>query len=138
MNPTRSAVELPFDVNAPATARAFVARQVPDLAEERLDDVLLCVSELATNALVHGAPDLSIGATVGSGVVTVAITDRGSGRPAGPHDPGIDETRGRGLLLVSLLAVRWGVRDADDGGAGKTVWCDVPTSSAPAASGPAS
>ncbi|MFJ8149883.1 ATP-binding protein [Streptomyces sp. NPDC096094] len=108
-------------------ARAF-AREV--LAEwgvrGRADDVVLCVSELATNALLHGVPPgrgfllrlLSCG-----DVVRVEVHDSGDGVPAVPQtdvrEPG---EGGRGLLLVSELADKWGVGERDPG---KVVWCEV-------------
>ncbi|MFI9064499.1 ATP-binding protein [Streptomyces sp. NPDC053429] len=91
---------------------------------DRLDDVLLCVSELATNALLHGVPPgrgyrlrlLRFG-----GVVRVEVHDSGGGRPriGGRSD---DAECGRGLLLVAAVADRWGVGPRSPG---KTVWCEL-------------
>ncbi|MET9789194.1 ATP-binding protein [Streptomyces canus] len=91
---------------------------------DRQDDVLLCVSELATNALLHGVPparcfrlDLSLGT---DGVLRVEVHDSGPGE-IHPTNPSPVGEHGRGLLLVAALADRWGVRERDPG---KAVWCE--------------
>ncbi|MFI5830523.1 ATP-binding protein [Streptomyces sp. NPDC051578] len=110
-----------------AAARRFAAQTIDAwAAADRLDDVLLCVSELATNALLHGVPSgrgyrlrlLRFG-----GVVRVEVHDSGGGRPrVGGRDA--DAERGRGLLLVAAVADRWGVGTRSPG---KTVWCELDT-----------
>ncbi|GAA3958776.1 hypothetical protein GCM10022384_09580 [Streptomyces marokkonensis] len=88
--------------------------------------MVLCVSELATNALVHGVPPgrgfLVRLLPCGDGV-RVEVHDSGDGVPAVPQtdvrEPG---EGGRGLLLVSELADKWGVGERAPG---KIVWCEV-------------
>jgi anti-sigma regulatory factor (Ser/Thr protein kinase) len=91
---------------------------------ERGDDVLLCVSELATNALLHGVPphrcfrlDLAL---LADGVLRVEVHDSGPGEIRVP-DAAPESEHGRGLLLVAALADDWGVRERDPG---KIVWCE--------------
>ncbi|WP_420035701.1 ATP-binding protein [Streptomyces sp. cg28] len=106
-------------------ARAFTAWALRDWhAIERLDEAVLCVSELATNALLHGVPPgrgfrLHIEMPA-PGVVRIEVHDSGDGtvRPGCP-DPAAE--RGRGLYLVAALADRWGVGERDPG---KAVWCE--------------
>ncbi|MFE0376328.1 ATP-binding protein [Streptomyces inhibens] len=103
-------------------AREFARNALADWDLEHLaDDVLLCVSELATNALLHGVPPgrgyqlwLSLEE---DGMVRVEVHDSGDGEPRVPvpYDEAEGET-GRGLLLVSALADAWG---GWGGGAGK-------------------
>ena len=108
-------------------ARAFAREALAAWGvRERADDVLLCVSELATNALVHGVPPgrgfLLRLVPCGDGV-RVEVHDSGEGVPAVPQadvrEPG---EGGRGLLLVSELADKWGVGERDPG---KVVWFEV-------------
>jgi hypothetical protein len=51
--------------------------------------------------------------------VRVEVRDTASGQPA-MRSPGPEDTSGRGLRIVDMLAARWGVRYAS--GEGKTVW----------------
>ncbi|MFK4597351.1 ATP-binding protein [Streptomyces pristinaespiralis] len=86
------------------------------------DDVTLCVSELATNALVHGVPPgrgylLRLRLTE-DGTLRVEVHDSGDGKPC-LRDP--DDESGRGLLLVAALADRWGIGPREPG---KVVWCE--------------
>ncbi|MFJ8362441.1 ATP-binding protein [Streptomyces sp. NPDC093984] len=106
-------------------------------ADEPLAETLiLLVSELVTNAVVHtGCPAvlrlLLTGACDGpsdaAGTVRLEVADR-SARPPQPRHAGGEETGGRGLELVDGLADRWGW-DAE--GAGKRIWCEVDRSTAP-------
>jgi anti-sigma regulatory factor (Ser/Thr protein kinase) len=108
-------------------AREFTARVLADWrVTGRTEDVLLCVSELATNALVHGVPPgrgfrLHLYRESG-GLLRVEVHDSGPGlsrvheAQANPEDE-----NGRGLLLVSALADKWGVAHRDPG---KIVWCE--------------
>ncbi|GAA1881094.1 ATP-binding protein [Streptantibioticus ferralitis] len=90
----------------------------------RADDILLCVSELATNALLHGVPpgrgyQVSLGLS-GDGVLRVEVDDSGDGDPRIPDTAAEDES-GRGLRLVAALADKWGVGERVPG---KFVWCE--------------
>lgn len=90
---------------------------------DRRDDVHLCVSELATNALVHGG-DVVSGflvtiSTVGD-VLRVEVRDAGAGMPK-PRMPENTCTAGRGLFLVAECADDWGVEKA---GRAKSVWAE--------------
>lgn len=104
-------------------AREFVSIALADWGlDTRMDDVLLCVSELATNALVHGVPPgrgyrLRL-LRYGDGLLRVEVHDSGGGQP-GVREP--DGESGRGLLLVAALADKWGVGERDPG---KIVWCE--------------
>ncbi|NEC66111.1 ATP-binding protein [Streptomyces sp. SID9727] len=111
--------------------RKFVRQALLDwVCEEHrvnTDDVLLCVSELATNALVHGVPPgrgyrLFLYWDRAEARLRVEIHDSGDGEvpeAAPPPDPTAE--RGRGLMLVAALAAKWGVGERQPG---KFVWCE--------------
>lgn len=92
---------------------------------ERADAVLLCVSELATNALRHGVPpgrgfQVSVWPPAG-GVLRLEVHDSGDGWPRVRTGAGPVDEAGRGLLLVEALADKWGVGERSPG---KIVWCE--------------
>ncbi|WP_407560005.1 ATP-binding protein [Streptomyces sp. 184] len=101
-------------------AREFVAGVVVD-AGDRADDIRVCVSELATNALRHTPVGrrFLVRVAVEPDVVEVEVHDAGGGEP---HvcSPADTDDHGRGLLLVEALADDWGTSDRS--GPGKSVW----------------
>jgi anti-sigma regulatory factor (Ser/Thr protein kinase) len=106
-------------------ARKFAQQALHDWGfAERSDDVLVCVSELATNALLHGVPPgrgflLLLKREYGDRL-RIEVHDSGDGRPA--MSPQQDRAEaGRGLWLVDALADTWDVGPRDPG---KIVWCE--------------
>ncbi|MEU1177443.1 ATP-binding protein [Streptomyces sp. NPDC005820] len=105
-------------------ARRFAARTLAGWGLDgtgRADDVLLCVSELVTNALLHGVPpgrQFLLFLRYDGRVLRLEVHDSGPGVPriADACDEG-----GRGLLLVAALSDTWGVRER---ALGKAVWCE--------------
>ncbi|MGW1019281.1 ATP-binding protein [Streptomyces niveus] len=104
-------------------ARSFTSEALADWGlPDRADDVRLCVSELATNALVHGtAPGhgFLVKLDADEDVVRLEVHDSRRQHPAARHAAGTD-TSGRGLILVNALADGWGVEDRTP--VGKIVW----------------
>jgi anti-sigma regulatory factor (Ser/Thr protein kinase) len=87
---------------------------------------VLLASEVVTNAIVHASPhatDGRVGMTVDGNdeSARVEVTDGYRGLPLARAGP-VGRASGRGILLLDLLATRWGVtRD----GEGKTVWFEI-------------
>ncbi|MFJ4895730.1 ATP-binding protein [Streptomyces sp. NPDC088788] len=79
----------------------------------------LIVSELATNAIVHApCSGYRFRLAAGKSTLRCVVSDNDRNLPQ-VGDAAADDTTGRGLLLVSQLAYRWGVRVTDTG---KSVW----------------
>ncbi|MET9590773.1 ATP-binding protein [Streptomyces sp. NPDC006516] len=93
--------------------------------EPLAETLILLISELVTNAVVHtGCPAvlrMLFGAQGSAGTVRVEVADR-STRPPQPRHAEGEDTGGRGLELVDGLADRWGWQPE---GAGKRIWCEV-------------
>ncbi|MGW2046965.1 ATP-binding protein [Streptomyces sp. NPDC001858] len=90
----------------------------------RADDVLLCVSELVTNALLHGVPpgrQFLLFLRYDGSVLHVEVHDSGPGAPRVVEKGDDADVGGRGLLLVAALSDKWGVRERE---LGKAVWCE--------------
>ncbi|MBP5876470.1 ATP-binding protein [Streptomyces scabiei] len=95
--------------------------------EPLAETLILLVSELVTNAVVHtGRPAvlrlLLSGLRDGAvGKVRLEVADTSACPPA-PRCADGDETGGRGLALVEVLADRWGWSYE---GVGKRIWCEL-------------
>lgn len=88
------------------------------------ETLLLLISELVTNAVVHtGCPAVlrMLFPSAPAAPVRVEVADT-SVLPPSPRHADRDETGGRGLELVDGLADRWGWHPE---GAGKQIWCEV-------------
>jgi anti-sigma regulatory factor (Ser/Thr protein kinase) len=97
-------------------ARQFAAAVMQGLPLNDVDDALLVVSELVTNALVHGSGPRWIAVDPGDGRIRVSVADH-SHRP--PLSAIERPPRAIGLRMVDRLSDEWGV-DFDD--AGKVMW----------------
>lgn len=89
------------------------------------DAALLVLSELLTNAVLHGrAPGREIETRCAPlhGGLRIEVHDAAGGSPRlTPCDS--ESSGGRGLPLVAALAARWGV--AERQGPGKSVWAEL-------------
>jgi signal transduction histidine kinase/DNA-binding response OmpR family regulator len=106
---------------AVAEARHFVADTLRewDITESLIDDVVLLVSELVTNALIHGRGPVELRIRMSGDILILEVRDTASYLPRRLR-PTVDDEHGRGLQLVAMLAERWGTRPTRDG---KAVWC---------------
>jgi anti-sigma regulatory factor (Ser/Thr protein kinase) len=106
---------------APAHARMFVIDVLskwgrPDL----IDDAVLVVSELATNAVIHGRSPFSVQMRRVGSNVRLEVVDDCSHEPS-PAAAGQLASGGRGLSLVAAVSRDWGFDRVDDG---KSVWAE--------------
>ena len=101
-------------------AREFIGERLTEwrVPDATVFDVQLVVSELATNAMRHGRPPIDVLVRRAAERVFVSVHDSGAASPRMRH-PGILDNGGRGLLIVSSIAERWGTRQTDTG---KSVW----------------
>jgi len=130
--PLCSSLNLPATACQVAEARRFVASLVDDPA--LADDAMLCVSELAANAVIHSNsrfPDGRFTVAVeryGDGRFRIEVLDHG-GRWIEQEKEGHDHL---GLVIVSRLASAWGIHG--DGLDGRTVWFELRTVQTPSPS----
>lgn len=101
--------------------RRFVGESLAGFAG--LDDAVLCVSELAANAVKHGSKPggrFRVTARKDCGRAHVAVIDSGCGTWPELLEPDLDAETSRGLMVVNVLATRWGWAPTLDGG--RRVW----------------
>ncbi|MEU0392058.1 ATP-binding protein [Streptomyces sp. NPDC006208] len=103
----------------------LVGSGVPD-DEPLAETLILLISELVTNAVVHTGCPAVLRMLFGSGAseagtVRVEVVDISASPPQRRRADG-DDTNGRGLALVDGLADRWGWQRE---GVGKSIWCEV-------------
>lgn len=108
-------------------ARRFLAGILD--GQQVADDALLCLSELATNAIVHSRSrqpggSFTVRAQLHGHCLRVEVCDQG-GSWDSPVRASADEQNGRGLLIVGQLAARWGCEGHSQ--YGWTVWFEMET-----------
>ncbi|MFI6505279.1 ATP-binding protein [Nonomuraea typhae] len=89
-------------------ARELVRKALSDyeLDDELRGDVELVVSELVTNAVVHGAAQIELAVHVLYDRIRVCVTDA-SPQPLIPGQPASHDERGRGLAIVQSYGRLW-------------------------------
>ncbi|WP_155054138.1 SpoIIE family protein phosphatase [Streptomyces blattellae] len=104
-------------------ARRFTRRTLRawGVTEEQ-DAVLLVVSELVTNALVHTDGRVRLDLTLVSNRLRVAVADASPRSPIKPASIGWEATGGRGILLVEAMSGSWGTVPVSGG---KQVWSEI-------------
>jgi anti-sigma regulatory factor (Ser/Thr protein kinase) len=106
------ALNLPSDTSAPGLARAAAERYLcGKVGPERLGDLALVVSELVSNALVHGRGQVVFRLQLDEGIVRGEVIDEGGGFEHEIRERGPDDVGGRGLFLVEALTNRWGIHE---------------------------
>ena len=106
-------------------ARRFTSRTLRSwgVRRRRLDAVLLVVSELVTNALVHTQGPVRLDLTLVGDRLRVAVTDTSPRAPVKPTSIDWEATGGRGILLVEAMSAAWGSVPVSGG---KQVWAEIP------------
>lgn len=110
---------LPPTAETPRRARQAVSARYGSHA--RCGDILVCVSEAVTNAVLHALSPVRLVVREAASALRFEISDEDPTAPVG-RDPDPATPTGRGLLLIGCLADRWGVDLRDDG---KTLWFEV-------------
>ena len=101
---------LPQDVSAPRIARRTLNEWfAASLADDELDTANLLVSELVTNALLHGQGTITLRAHLDDDRLLIEVMDEGPGFERTVRDADFETNGGLGLGLVDSESSRWGV-----------------------------
>jgi len=117
----RFRLELDRDARAAGRARREISDWLSglDCAPNVEENVLIVVSELVTNAVVHARAAPVVMATYDDGHLFVEVHDTDATPPT-PRTPGVGgDVGGFGLQLVESLTHRWGWEPTEHG---KRVW----------------
>ncbi|MFF8015886.1 ATP-binding protein [Streptomyces sp. NPDC007929] len=128
------AEQFPSSPRGARAARRHAVRWMEERGHPPASDVscavALVVGELAANAVQHGrVPGRDFGLRLlldrAAGVLRVEVADAACAKrlPTAAPSSSPDGESGRGLLLVDVLAVRWG--SAPRSPVGKTVWAEL-------------
>ncbi|MFF3462120.1 ATP-binding protein [Streptomyces sp. NPDC001984] len=133
--PTSSSMAVPHGPAGVGEARHRMRDQLrrSGVSESVVDDAVLILSELLSNACKHGRPLGEAQAGDGDvraawrvdprGRLIVEVTDGGGPTRPAPATPSVTAHGGRGLNIITALADDWGVRDDTRGEV--TVWVVV-------------
>ncbi|MGI5426986.1 ATP-binding protein [Streptomyces sp. CA-179760] len=133
--PTSSSMAVPHGPAGVGKARHRMRSQLHSggVADSVIDDAVLILSELLSNACKHGRPlgdalsgdgDVRAAWCVDpAGRLIVEVTDGGGPTRPAPATPSVTAHGGRGLNIITALADDWGVRDDIRGEV--TVWVIV-------------
>jgi anti-sigma regulatory factor (Ser/Thr protein kinase) len=114
--------EFPEDASSVSQARAFVTGHLVDHGlSAMVGDLQLVVSELATNALLHGGTGFLVVLFGFDGSVRIEVHDASLEVPV-RIDAAMLAIGGRGVSIVDTLSRDWGVTRPQAGG--KTVWAE--------------
>ncbi|MFD3535664.1 ATP-binding protein [Streptomyces sp. NPDC058664] len=128
---TRGVVSRCRDFTAEALADWGWTPPETEEAGQRIEDVLLLVSEVVTNACLHAGGPEELVLRHARGSLRVEVAD------ASPRHPRAQEARspalpgGHGLMVLDRLAGDWGSEDKGQGAVGKVVWLEVRRPSRP-------
>jgi DNA-binding response OmpR family regulator len=116
------ALTLPADVTTPAAARSAVSAALAEWSMDELTDaVVLLVSELVTNAVIHARTEVDVVVYSLADCIRVEVSDQSPELPL-RRPPDWTREGGHGIEIVALQATDWGVAAR---AGGKTVWFEL-------------
>jgi hypothetical protein len=117
-------VQMLPDVRSVAVARDFIATTCTSngIPADIAATAALLVSELVTNVVVHARTDIAMQIRPDAQRLRVEVADRDAAGQVRLLAPDPSAPRGRGVHMVSVLAVDWGVIAQPTG---KTVWFEL-------------
>lgn len=119
----RSTRSLAADVASSAAARRFMEETLDRWAcGDVLDVVNLLVTELVTNAVIHGGSESEVAVVLTAEWLRVEVGDNDPSVPAPKRADDDWATSGRGLGLVETLSQRWGIERR---AGGKVIWFEL-------------
>ena len=129
-------VTLPLDSESVPRARSFLRESMREVTAEwdpdLVDDAVLLMSEVVTNALLHAGTPIEVSVDCTDARLRVEVADGSPVHPVLREHPTLAGT-GRGLWLLDELATDWGIHPE---ATGKVVWFELSPTADPSAQTP--
>jgi GAF domain-containing protein/anti-sigma regulatory factor (Ser/Thr protein kinase) len=125
-------LQLGDEPDAVPRARRFAVAALSGLCpDELVDDAALVISELVTNAFLHGEPPVVVRISARAHLIRIEVADDSRSAPVRGR-PDSNAMTGRGMGLIESLSSRWGVAPEANG---KKIWCELEDMSDPLSRG---
>ena len=98
---------LPRSPDSVSAARRLMEGHTTSLGAQQREDAALMVSELVTNAVVHGVGAISLRIDIEADAVRIEVADEGNVALEPSPEPGAHG--GWGLRIVEQLSDNWGI-----------------------------
>jgi anti-sigma regulatory factor (Ser/Thr protein kinase) len=118
----RDTLELPPERSSPSQARRWIQPIVVDRVRD-MEALLLCVSELVANAVLHAGTRCVLSVDWTDELVRIAVRDFAPERLPVKRSFDRAAMTGRGLHILDSCTVRWGVEQDSNA---KSVWFELP------------
>ena len=129
--PAELSIRLPRDRAAVSAAREAICSSFDGLGRKQSSDLTLVVSELVSNAVVHGRGRITLTLRFDDGHIEGEVIDAGEGFERQMRKRRADDFGGHGLAIVEALCTRWGVH-----GGTTHVWFELGSRGRPAIASP--
>jgi anti-sigma regulatory factor (Ser/Thr protein kinase) len=119
-----ASLSLPPEPASAARARRFIADlcAATQMPSTLCETAALLVSELVTNAIIHGKTSATVEVHRPADILRVSVRDASPALPPVGARPTLSAESGRGLTIVSVLADAWGIETVDGG---KAIWFEL-------------
>ena len=115
-------ITLPPTRSSPGDARRWAADVLGEDVLDEFGEALLCISELVTNAVLHGETACDLTLRWEPGRLRIEVRDYAPTKLPVQRDFDRTATTGRGLQMLDRMTTRWGL---DTDAQSKTVWCEL-------------
>jgi hypothetical protein len=122
--PTELTASFPAERESPGRARRLVASELRRGGhdEQLVDEAMLVLSELASNAVIHARSPFTISVRSDDSLLRIAVRDRCAVPVTANGEQGLLVRAPHGLAVIQALSTQWGVDETPDG---KIVWAEL-------------